>query len=166
MEKIIGLDINKPSHTRREFIKDVAGKVGVIAIGSYTISFLNACSSDSNPVSSNNGGKSGTSEITIDINKSENSALKTVGGTIAISGNAIDSSGMLIIRANQNSVTALSRRCTHQGCTVPNFQNGISTCPCHGSKFNTSGGVTAGPASKSLTNYTATISDNIIKIIG
>lgn len=151
--------------TRREFIKDITVGIGYVSIGSYTISFLNACSSDSNPVSSNDNG-SGAATITIDINKSENSKLGAVGGSIAITGNDIDSSGMLILRTGQTSVSALSRKCTHQGCTVPNFQNGISTCPCHGSQYNTSGGVVRGPAPKALKKYTASIENNIIQITG
>ncbi len=156
------INFNKQLQTRREFIKDTLVKVGTVSLGSYAITLLAACSDEDsdNPV----GPKTSKGEITIDISKPENSALKKVNGSIAIAGNDIDSSGMLIVRTSETSVTALSRYCTHQGCTVSNFSNGISSCPCHGSKFNTSGSATQGPATKSLTKYTATISGNIITI--
>ena len=166
MKNTININSIKDSKTRREFIKDIALGFGYVALGSYTLSFLNSCSSDSNPAYPDNSGDkgSGTSKITIDISKPENQALQTVGGTIAISGNALDGNGMLIIRTGQSSVVALSRTCTHQGCTVPNFQNGVSTCPCHGSQFNTSGNPVKGPATQPLKKFNAVLSGNIITI--
>lgn len=72
---------------------------------------------------------------------------------------------MLIIRTGESSVTALSRTCTHQGCTLPNFQTGSSRCHCHGSRFNSSGNVLNGPATIPLRKYNATIDGDIITIV-
>jgi cytochrome b6-f complex iron-sulfur subunit len=49
---------------------------------------------------------------------------------------------------------ALSRRCTHLGCTI-NFhaKKNILECPCHQSRFSTEGHVLHGPAKKGLPHY-------------
>ena len=49
---------------------------------------------------------------------------------------------------------ALSRRCTHLGCTV-NYheQSDFLECPCHQSRFKTDGSVLHGPATRSLSLY-------------
>lgn len=159
MNNTTELNIDKPNKSRRKFIKELAVGLGYVAVGSFTLSSLNSCSGVVNPTSPNPNAK-----IAIDITKPENKALATVGETIAITGNELDSSGMLIERSGQNTVTAFSRTCTHRGCTIPNFSNGISSCPCHGSQFNTSGGVVKGPASSPLKRYNASISGNIITI--
>ncbi len=44
---------------------------------------------------------------------------------------------------------AISTTCTHLGCTVALSAEGFA-CPCHGSKFDGSGKVIAGPAPRAL----------------
>jgi len=73
--------------------------------------------------------------ITVDLSLPENSALATVGGTLALTANGLDDSGMLLYRQSENMVKVYSRICTHNACTIDSFQNGTSTCPCHGSQF-------------------------------
>jgi len=153
----------KKSKTRREFLKDITLGFGTIAVGTYSLSYLTACEAeDDGPVAPGKGDT--TAKITVDITKPENKNLATIGGTIAITGDKLDPSGILIIRTGEKTVTALSRKCTHKGCTVPNFSNGVSTCPCHGAKFDKSGNVLGGPAPSPLKKYNATISGNIITI--
>jgi cytochrome b6-f complex iron-sulfur subunit len=98
------------------------------------------------------------------VSLAANMALATVGGTLAMTANVIDSQGLLVYRAGDTSVKAYSRRCTHEGCTTGAFSSGISTCPCHGSQYDTSGNVVTGPAPHPLPQYTAVISGNIITI--
>lgn len=148
------------SSSRREFIFDNIKKIGLIAVGTYTVSLINACN-NSNPVSPS-GNSNAT--VTVDINQAGNTALKSVGGTIAIGGNELDNTGMLLIRKSDTEILAFSRFCTHQGCTVNKFSNGIAYCPCHGSEFNTDGKVVRGPASSPLKKYNAVLSGNIITI--
>ncbi|MBC7896078.1 MAG: ubiquinol-cytochrome c reductase iron-sulfur subunit [Cytophagaceae bacterium] len=45
---------------------------------------------------------------------------------------------------------ALSSICTHEQCTVTGFSGGVLRCPCHGSRYSTSGAVVQGPATQSL----------------
>lgn len=55
----------------------------------------------------------------------------------------------LFIAATGQGIGAMSAVCTHLGCTVSRVEWGFQ-CPCHGSKFNSSGSVLAGPAPKPL----------------
>ena len=159
MDNSANLTIAQPNKSRRKFIKELAVGLGYVAVGSFTLSSVTSCTGAVNPTSSNPN-----ATIAIDITRPENKALAAVGGTIAIKGNELDSSGMLIERTGDNTVAAFSRTCTHRGCTLPNFSNGISSCPCHGSQFNTSGKVVKGPASRPLKRYNASITGNIITI--
>ena len=145
---------------RREFIKDTLTGISTVAFGSFMLVNQGGCSEGSPTAPSNNSDQT----ITVDLSLSENSALVTVGGALALGSNVIDSKGILLYRQSDTNVLAFSRNCTHNSCTIDSFQNGTSTCPCHGSQFNTSGNVVVGPAVNPLTQYSAAIADNIVTI--
>ena len=145
---------------RREFIKDTLTGISTVAFGSFMLVNQGGCSEGSPTAPSNNSDQT----ITVDLSLSENSALVTVGGALALGSNVIDSKGILLYRQSDTNVLAFSRNCTHNGCTIGSFQNGTSECPCHGSQFNTSGSAVIGPAVNPLTQYSATITSNIITI--
>ncbi|NQU55143.1 MAG: Rieske (2Fe-2S) protein [Bacteroidetes bacterium] len=136
---------------RKEFIKKFA--VGGSILLTAPVLF-NACSDDS--TEPDNGG--GTNNTIVDLGQTAYSALGTVGGS-ANKGNII------IIRTGDTSYIALSNVCTHQQCTV-GYNHGTTEliCPCHGSKYSTSGAVTNGPAPTSLKKYTVTKDGNSLKI--
>jgi len=146
---------------RREFVKDTLTGIGTMAFGSFMLVNQSGCSegSPTAPTDSNGG-----TSITVDLSFPENSALATVGGTLALTANELDGSGILLYRQSDTSVLAFSRICTHNGCTIGSFQNGTSACPCHGSQFNTSGSVVNGPAVNALKQYSATIVGDIVTI--
>ena len=52
---------------------------------------------------------------------------------------------------DKDALYALSLVCTHLGCVVSVTPDGLS-CPCHGSRFDSKGNVTRGPASRPLPN--------------
>lgn len=59
-----------------------------------------------------------------------------------------------ILFDNGETTWALSRRCTHLGCTINYYEkDGILECPCHQSRFSTKGIVLHGPAKKNLPLY-------------
>ena len=64
------------------------------------------------------------------------------------------------------SARALSSVCTHLRCTVNWDQAGQEfVCPCHGSRFNALGGVTRGPARRSLAFVTVVVKENQVRLV-
>lgn len=60
---------------------------------------------------------------------------------------------------------ALSRRCTHLGCTVPwNDEKKQFVCPCHASVFNRRGEVIHAPAPRPLDRFFVSIENNRVKV--
>ena len=55
----------------------------------------------------------------------------------------------VFIFAGKDGLYAISSVCTHLGCIV-HAAEGAFQCPCHGSKFDKNGKVTAGPAPRNL----------------
>jgi Rieske Fe-S protein len=138
--------------SRREFLKAVAVSGGAAVGGSL----LAGCGSPSG------GNPSGS--LTLDLTKPENQALATVGGTLALGATSLDGQGILLFRSSESVVLAFSRKCTHSGCAIGEFADGISTCPCHGSQYDTGGNVVRGPSQNMLRKYPATLSGSTVTI--
>lgn len=51
----------------------------------------------------------------------------------------------LFIVSGEEGIMAMSATCTHLGCAIAKVEWGYQ-CPCHGSKYDSSGRVLAGPA--------------------
>ncbi|HEX5267922.1 MAG TPA: Rieske (2Fe-2S) protein [Acidimicrobiales bacterium] len=67
------------------------------------------------------------------------------------SGVVVSDQNVVVTLASDSTVHAFSATCTHQGCTVDAVQNGVITCPCHGSRFDArTGAVLTGPAPRPL----------------
>jgi cytochrome b6-f complex iron-sulfur subunit len=70
-----------------------------------------------------------------------------------------------LARLEDGGFLALSRTCTHLGCTVPWVEKEMKfACPCHGSTFDITGNVIDAPAPRALNIYPITIENNIIKV--
>jgi len=67
--------------------------------------------------------------------------------------------GRAIIGHDERGLFAFSALCTHSSCVVgkPNATTGAILCPCHGSRFDGNGNVTAGPATRPLPHFAVTI---------
>ncbi len=129
---------------RRNFLKAIAASGGV----ALSAGLFEACA----------GG------VTLDLTKPENQALGTVGGTIALDANKIDPDGILVVRATETSVKAFSRKCMHAHCVIAPFQGGVSTCPCHGSQYDTAGKAVHGPSKQPLVEHKAVLSGTTVTI--
>ena len=136
---------------RRRFFRNFA--VGGSLLLTAPVLF-NSCSDDSSDDDNNNNNNGNT----VDLTDPAYANLKTVGG-FAYKGDII------IIRSSDTVYLALSKVCTHSQCTVTyNSTNKDIPCPCHGSKFTTTGAVINGPATSPLKKYSVTQNGNILTI--
>jgi Rieske Fe-S protein len=145
------------SPTRRDFLKDCAAAGGVGAITMLGV----ACGSS--PTSSNEGGgnqnpppPSGPFEVDLTAYP----ALANDNSVVVVNNTP---KGSIFVTHSGGNYYALSRVCTHQGCTVgattPNLQ-----CPCHGSQYNLMGSVVQGPAPQALQSWPTSVSGTTLTI--
>jgi len=70
-----------------------------------------------------------------------------------------------LARLADGGFLALSRKCTHLGCTVPWLAKEQKfICPCHGSAFDITGNVISPPAPRALDMYPVLIENEIVKV--
>ena len=70
-----------------------------------------------------------------------------------------------LARLADGGFLALSRKCTHLGCTVPWVEKEKRfACPCHASVFDITGNVISPPAPRALDIYELTIENDVIKV--
>ena len=70
-----------------------------------------------------------------------------------------------LARLADGGFLALSRKCTHLGCTVPWVEKeNRFACPCHASAFDITGNVISPPAPHALDIYPLTIENDIVKV--
>jgi nitrite reductase/ring-hydroxylating ferredoxin subunit len=147
--------------SRRTFCVQACQTASCLALGSL----VQACGGGGGSAPSNvpqlslvNGSVSG---VTVVIQVDSASPLATVGGAAQVR-----SSGgvFLVSRTAQDSFTALTAMCTHEACTITGFDSSAYICPCHGSRFNTRGGVLNGPATTALRTFATQFSNNVLTI--
>jgi cytochrome b6-f complex iron-sulfur subunit len=96
-------------------------------------------------------------KINIDLSQPENVVLNTIGGSKIVQ-------TILFVNTGPGYIS-LSSICTHEGCTVGyDSASEKVICPCHGSKFNTTGSIVTGPAATPLKSYPVSKSGNILTI--
>jgi cytochrome b6-f complex iron-sulfur subunit len=70
-----------------------------------------------------------------------------------------------LARLKDGGFLALSRECTHLGCTVPWVPDeNRFVCPCHASSFDITGNVINPPAPRALDLFPVTIENNIVRV--
>lgn len=147
-------------HSRRSFCA-LAGRAASLAAAGV---LLNACGSSS-PTSPGRDAPqlstlSGTvSGRTVSVAVSAGSALASVGGAALITSGL---GSFLVFRTSDTAMTVLTARCTHDACTVSGFQNVQYVCPCHGSRFTTTGSVVNGPAAAPLSQFASTFANGTL----
>ena len=68
-------------------------------------------------------------------------------------------------RLEDGGFLALSRVCTHLGCTVPWIDDeGQFVCPCHSSAYDATGNVLRPPAPRALDMFAIRIENGIVKV--
>jgi cytochrome b6-f complex iron-sulfur subunit len=70
-----------------------------------------------------------------------------------------------LARLADGGFLALSRKCTHLGCTVPwDDKTKRFACPCHASAFDERGAVLSPPAPRPLDLYPIRIENGVVKV--
>ena len=133
---------------KRDFLKK-ASLVTVLA--SFGLS-LDSCSEDEIP------DPTGGSIIEVDLTESPFTALQDDMGWVLH-----PDYNILMVNVAGN-ISAFSSQCTHSGCTRSWGFSTEFTCTCHGSKFDTNGDATKGPASQSLAKVPVSQSGTILKL--
>jgi nitrite reductase/ring-hydroxylating ferredoxin subunit len=114
--------------------------------------------SDAAPLPTINAASAGGA-ITVTIDAA--SPLAAVGSLALVQGG---STSALVAHTGQDTFTALTAVCTHEGCTITGVSGQTYVCPCHGSEFNTGGGVVKGPAAAPLRQFTTRFASNALTI--
>jgi Rieske Fe-S protein len=98
---------------------------------------------------------------TITVSNISASALANVGSAALVQagGNSV-----LVTHTGSDSFTAVTAICTHEQCIVTGFESGSFVCPCHGSRYSTSGQVQQGPATRALRQFTTQFTNNVLTI--
>lgn len=70
-----------------------------------------------------------------------------------------------LVRLKDGAFLALSRKCTHLGCTVPWSEvDRKFACPCHASSFSETGEVLSAPAPRPLDLYRVLLENGVVKV--
>ncbi len=69
-----------------------------------------------------------------------------------------------VLQLTSGEFTAYDAICPHQGCTV-NFESPAKgfTCPCHGSRFSSTGKLESGPATRGLSAVPVVVADGSVR---
>ena len=139
------------SSNRRQFLNRLWVFIGAVAAAGYGwlgLSFMNSRKERNRPVKK---------ESIITAGPVERFTRETV--------TAIPSGRFYLACLADGSFLALSRTCTHLGCSVPwDEERNKFVCPCHGSTFNMTGEVLTAPAPRPLDTYPVRIENGIVKV--
>ena len=153
------------SVTRREFFVKTLQGVAIIAIPTALGTLLESCKTDiTGPTGATMSKMQGTlSNGVVTINIDSSSPLSVVGSAASVD---YSSGSLLVDHPSTDTFNAFSSICTHQGCTIDNFDTGTENfvCTCHNSRFGTDGKVVNGPASSPLPQYKTVFANNQLKI--
>jgi len=100
--------------------------------------------------------------------KAAGARIVTAGAVDAFSPDtvtAIPSGQFFLARLPDGGFLALSRTCTHLGCSIHwDAEKSRFQCPCHGSSFNLAGEVVSAPAPRPLDCYPVRIENGLVKV--
>ena len=100
--------------------------------------------------------------------EADSDAMVTAGAVSKFKPNSVTAfvrGRFYLARLEDGGFLALSRKCTHLGCTVPWVEKEMKfACPCHGSAFDITGEVINSPAPRPLDIYPIFIENNVVKV--
>ena len=155
--------------TRREFCERVCHVASVAALGGPMAALLHGCGGGNSVTGGSLPGNvpalptlsatavSGGVSITVD----SGSPLAPVGAAALVqSGSGV----FLVAHTGPDTFTTVTATCTHETCTIIGFTGQAYVCPCHGSRFSTSGAVQNGPATRALRSFPTRLASNVLTI--
>jgi cytochrome b6-f complex iron-sulfur subunit len=100
----------------------------------------------------------------VTLGKEESSKLLASEGSLLVEPKGYGVK-ILVVRAKDSSLHAISAICTHMGCTVLYDQKlGHIRCPCHGSQYGLDGHNLKGPAQRPLKRYDVRAENSLVVI--
>jgi cytochrome b6-f complex iron-sulfur subunit len=102
------------------------------------------------------------------VREKESGGLITAGKIAAFdphSVTAFQRGQFYLVRLKEGGFLAISRQCTHLGCTVPWIdKEGKFKCPCHASEFDITGNVVHSPAPRALDLFEVIIENQVVLV--
>jgi cytochrome b6-f complex iron-sulfur subunit len=148
-----------PRRTRREFCAQACQGVALATLGGSLAGCGGGLTGPSAPSLPTVNGTVASATVTLTVDA--NSPLAAAGSAALLQ---TPSGSFLVARTGPDTFTALTSTCTHQNCTITGFESQSFVCPCHGSRFDTSGHVLSGPAVSSLRSYPTRFANGILTI--
>lgn len=145
--------------SRRDFLRTTGCSAALLAIGWSLVGCDSNGMVEEDPPPPGSGIEINGNTITLDLTGSQASALAQAGGFLLI-----QAAQTLAVNVDGQTIRAFTSICTHQQCTINNFQNSQMVCPCHGSRYNTSGQVVQGPAPAPLQEFAVSRSGDTVTI--
>jgi cytochrome b6-f complex iron-sulfur subunit len=152
--------------TRREFCAQACQLASAAAVGTM----LQACGGDGGSITGGSLPPDVPALTTLSATASSGGLTLGIdaGSPLAAVGSAAlvqSASGpILVAHTAADTFTAVTATCTHEACTVTGFTGQSFVCPCHGSRFSTSGAVQNGPATRALRSFATRLAGNVLTI--
>jgi Rieske Fe-S protein len=156
--------------TRRQFCAQACQIASVAAVAGSVGTLLQACGGGGGgitggslppdvPALSTLSATAASGGVTLNIEAG--SPLAAVGSAALVQ----SPSGLILVaHTAADTFTAVTATCTHENCTITGFTGQAFVCPCHGSRFSTSGVVQNGPATRSLRSFATRFASNVLTI--
>ena len=146
--------------TRREFCAHACHALSLVALAGLAQGCGSPTSpSDSTPAIPTVAGSIVGGSIVVTVDAS--SPLASIGGAARLENAA---GNFLVAHTAVDTFVTVTAVCTHEGCTITGYTNQTYVCPCHGSRFNTNGGVISGPASRALRTFGTSFANGTLTV--
>lgn len=148
-------------------------KIGVVSAVSFLITACTKAVSGSSAQSSEPAIEDTQTPSTPEQNQSQGGQVVIAQVSTLVAGEgfnftANDGTDAILFKTKDEKVYALSRICTHEGCSVDfDLAQNKLICPCHGATYEAlDGNIISGPTQKSLKKINVKIDgDNVLEVI-
>jgi Rieske Fe-S protein len=154
--------MTRDESSRREFCAGACRGLAAATLGAAVASLLEGCNTFTYPTpvtalqTLHGPEANGSIQVTVD-----GSPLAASGGAALVSSSA---GPLLVVRTGDTTFSALNGTCTHRTCTITGYINQNFVCPCHGSRFDTTGAVVMGPAQVALGEHATQFANGVLTI--